>query len=259
MAARLIQPNWPVPRSPQETIRSLSVDNQIERSSPPARSTYRAWRVSTTATATTMRSTAAALLPPSMPSARLGAVRTDCADDQQPANDRADRRTRKIRSSSIIGSALWGCAKTTPPRAPSTELRERCHHGLAERRRRNHQNAVRSSTGSTTASAPTSSTPISSSRRPAPIFNSSFTPTTGQQEEVGIKYQPNAKSLFTLDAYNLTQQNVLTPDPGPTSGPVRARTSRPARFAHAVSSSRPRPTSTPTSRYSPPTRTSIRR
>jgi iron complex outermembrane recepter protein len=41
----------------------------------------------------------------------------------------------------------------------------------------------------------------------------SFTPTTGQQEEAGIKYQPNAKSLYTLAAYNLLQQNVLTPDP----------------------------------------------
>jgi iron complex outermembrane recepter protein len=41
---------------------------------------------------------------------------------------------------------------------------------------------------------------------------SPFTPTTGQQEEVGIKYQPSAKSLYTLAAFNLTQQNVLTPD-----------------------------------------------
>jgi iron complex outermembrane recepter protein len=42
---------------------------------------------------------------------------------------------------------------------------------------------------------------------------SPFSPTTGQQEEAGIKYQPNAKSLYTLAAYNLLQQNVLTPDP----------------------------------------------
>jgi iron complex outermembrane receptor protein len=54
--------------------------------------------------------------------------------------------------------------------------------------------------------------------------NSSFTPTTGQQEEAGIKYQPNAKSLFTLAAYNLTQQNVLTPDPDPTHLRGGART-----------------------------------
>jgi iron complex outermembrane recepter protein len=40
-----------------------------------------------------------------------------------------------------------------------------------------------------------------------------FAPTTGQQEEAGIKYQPNAKSLYTLAVFNLLQQNVLTPDP----------------------------------------------
>ncbi|WP_024583133.1 MULTISPECIES: TonB-dependent siderophore receptor [Bradyrhizobium] len=47
-----------------------------------------------------------------------------------------------------------------------------------------------------------------------------FAPTTGQQEEVGIKYQPNAKSLYTIAAYNLVQQNVLTPDPDPSHGPT---------------------------------------
>ncbi|MCP3385840.1 TonB-dependent siderophore receptor [Bradyrhizobium sp. CCGUVB4N] len=47
---------------------------------------------------------------------------------------------------------------------------------------------------------------------------SPFAPTTGQQEEVGIKYQPNAKSLYTIAAYNLIQQNVLTPDTDPTHG-----------------------------------------
>jgi iron complex outermembrane receptor protein len=58
----------------------------------------------------------------------------------------------------------------------------------------------------------------------------SFTPTTGQQEEAGIKYQPNAKSLYTLAAYNLLQQNVLTPDPNPAhvgfsvqTGEIRSR------------------------------------
>jgi iron complex outermembrane receptor protein len=40
-----------------------------------------------------------------------------------------------------------------------------------------------------------------------------FAPTRGQQYETGIKYQPNAKSLFTLALFDLTQQNVLTPDP----------------------------------------------
>lgn len=46
-----------------------------------------------------------------------------------------------------------------------------------------------------------------------------FAPTTGQQEEVGIKYQPNANSLYTLAAFNLIQQNVLTPDTDPTHPP----------------------------------------
>jgi iron complex outermembrane receptor protein len=41
----------------------------------------------------------------------------------------------------------------------------------------------------------------------------SYTPTTGQQQEAGIKYQPNARSLYTLAAFNLLQQNTLTPDP----------------------------------------------
>ncbi|MDB5604503.1 MAG: TonB-dependent siderophore receptor [Bradyrhizobium sp.] len=55
-----------------------------------------------------------------------------------------------------------------------------------------------------------------------------FQPTTGQQEEAGIKYQPNAKSLYTLAAFNLTQQNVLTPDPSHTgfnvqTGEIRSR------------------------------------
>jgi iron complex outermembrane receptor protein len=39
-----------------------------------------------------------------------------------------------------------------------------------------------------------------------------FRPTTGQQEEVGIKYQPDDKSLYTLAVFNLTQQNTLIPD-----------------------------------------------
>ncbi|WP_417805943.1 TonB-dependent siderophore receptor [Thalassospira lucentensis] len=41
-----------------------------------------------------------------------------------------------------------------------------------------------------------------------------FEPTTGQQYEVGVKYQPNeADSFVTVSAYNLTQQNVATSDP----------------------------------------------
>ncbi|AWM09684.1 TonB-dependent siderophore receptor [Bradyrhizobium symbiodeficiens] len=47
---------------------------------------------------------------------------------------------------------------------------------------------------------------------------SPFVPTTGKQEEVGIKYQPNDKSLYTIAAFNLVQQNVLTPDTDPTHG-----------------------------------------
>jgi iron complex outermembrane recepter protein len=52
-------------------------------------------------------------------------------------------------------------------------------------------------------------------------------PTTGQQYEVGIKYQPTGyNALFTLAAYDLTQQNVLTTAPGnlqSQSGEVRSR------------------------------------
>jgi iron complex outermembrane recepter protein len=56
----------------------------------------------------------------------------------------------------------------------------------------------------------------------------SFVPTTGQQEEAGIKYQPNAKSLYTLAVFNLLQQNVLTPDPSHSNysvqtGEIRSR------------------------------------
>lgn len=41
-----------------------------------------------------------------------------------------------------------------------------------------------------------------------------FQATTGEQYEVGIKYQPvGMDSFVTLSAYQLTQQNVLTPDP----------------------------------------------
>lgn len=40
-----------------------------------------------------------------------------------------------------------------------------------------------------------------------------FKPTTGQQYEVGVKYQPeNFDGLFTVALYDLTQQNVLTTD-----------------------------------------------
>ncbi len=45
------------------------------------------------------------------------------------------------------------------------------------------------------------------------LYGKPFVPTTGQQEEVGVKYQANPKSLYTLALFNLVQQNVQTPDP----------------------------------------------
>lgn len=43
-----------------------------------------------------------------------------------------------------------------------------------------------------------------------------FKPTTGQQYEIGVKYQPaGMNALMTLAAFELTQQNVVTPDPDP--------------------------------------------
>ncbi|NTG89920.1 TonB-dependent siderophore receptor [Rhizobium rhizogenes] len=45
-----------------------------------------------------------------------------------------------------------------------------------------------------------------------------FKPTTGQQYEVGVKYQPTIyDAFFTVALYNLTQQNVLTTDTEHTS------------------------------------------
>jgi iron complex outermembrane receptor protein len=41
-----------------------------------------------------------------------------------------------------------------------------------------------------------------------------FSPTTAQQYEIGVKYQPkNYNSFVTVSAFHLTQQNVLTTDP----------------------------------------------
>lgn len=56
------------------------------------------------------------------------------------------------------------------------------------------------------------------------FFNQAFLPTRGQQQEVGVKYQPDARSLFSVAVFNLTQQNVLTPDPDPTHLRAGART-----------------------------------
>ncbi|MDA8443496.1 TonB-dependent siderophore receptor [Paracidovorax valerianellae] len=56
-----------------------------------------------------------------------------------------------------------------------------------------------------------------------------FDPTTGKQIEAGVKYQPaGSKALFTAAVYQLTQQNVLTPDPlsrsfNEQTGEVRVR------------------------------------
>lgn len=61
-------------------------------------------------------------------------------------------------------------------------------------------------------SAETSFQPIAGTT----FSGSPFTPTTGQQFEGGVKYQPPGyKSLFTVAVYDLTEQNVLTPDPNP--------------------------------------------
>ncbi|RTL52870.1 MAG: TonB-dependent siderophore receptor [Bradyrhizobiaceae bacterium] len=55
-----------------------------------------------------------------------------------------------------------------------------------------------------------------------------FKPTTGKQEEVGIKYQPDSKTLITAAVYELKQQNVVIQDPNdPTNriqtGEIRSR------------------------------------
>ncbi len=56
-----------------------------------------------------------------------------------------------------------------------------------------------------------------------------FLPTTGQQYEAGIKYQPIGwNSFITASAYNLTEQNVLVTDPDhpqfqTQTGEIRAR------------------------------------
>ena len=56
-----------------------------------------------------------------------------------------------------------------------------------------------------------------------------FRPTTGEQIEVGIKYQPpGLNSFIQLAGYQITQRNVLTPDPvyngfQVTTGEIRSR------------------------------------
>ena len=47
-------------------------------------------------------------------------------------------------------------------------------------------------------------------------FGNAFVPTTGEQVEAGLKYQPaNGKVLATLALYEVTQENTLTVDPDP--------------------------------------------
>lgn len=45
-----------------------------------------------------------------------------------------------------------------------------------------------------------------------------FDPTTGQQYEFGLRYQPPGRNIYlTISAYQITQQNLLTPDPTNTA------------------------------------------
>lgn len=56
-------------------------------------------------------------------------------------------------------------------------------------------------------------------------FGQPFEPTTGEQYELGIKYQPpGSVSLITLSAFELTQANVTTPDPDPTHSGFNVQT-----------------------------------
>ncbi len=61
------------------------------------------------------------------------------------------------------------------------------------------------------------------------LGGAAFKPATGQQYEAGVKYQPAGyDSFITVSAFNLTQQNVLTPDPVNTAykvqtGEIRSR------------------------------------
>lgn len=46
------------------------------------------------------------------------------------------------------------------------------------------------------------------------FFGAAFKPTTSKQYEGGVKFQPNRDILVTLAAFDLTQKNALTADPG---------------------------------------------
>jgi iron complex outermembrane receptor protein len=49
-----------------------------------------------------------------------------------------------------------------------------------------------------------------------------FKPTTGQQKEFGVKYQPDEKMLLTFAAFDLKQQNVVMQDPNDIRNRVQA-------------------------------------
>jgi iron complex outermembrane receptor protein len=54
---------------------------------------------------------------------------------------------------------------------------------------------------------------------PVPATGGPLQPTTGEQVEVGVKYQPEGwNGVFTLAAYDLTQKNVLTTFALPSGG-----------------------------------------
>jgi iron complex outermembrane receptor protein len=54
-----------------------------------------------------------------------------------------------------------------------------------------------------------------------------FVPSTGVQYEVGVKYQPKGISgLFTVAAYQLTENDALTPDPNPANIGFNVQTGR---------------------------------
>ena len=49
------------------------------------------------------------------------------------------------------------------------------------------------------------------------ITGEPFVPTTGQQYEAGVRFEPRGSdAYFTLGAYQIKQQNILTPDPAGT-------------------------------------------
>lgn len=79
------------------------------------------------------------------------------------------------------------------------------------------------------ASYATSFNPVSAESSGTDFSGQPFKPTTAEQYEVGVKYQPPGRESFvTLAAYQLTQQNVTTSDPAHPgfsiqTGEVRSR------------------------------------